>query len=130
MVRWVARSILHVVNPLRYFSFQPVLHDWCNKGCGMCYPVCGMVHIKEPIVPLNKPLSLANKFRLPFWGDVFFFFWSLAECNTASETLAYSSKFLLWWLQVYKTLYFRGSFHKGNLSSTIIVSIYYILYWS
>ena len=29
-----------------YFSFQPVLHDWCNKGHGMCYPVCGMVHIK------------------------------------------------------------------------------------
>ena len=28
------------------FSFQPVLHDWCNKGCGMCYPVCGMVHVK------------------------------------------------------------------------------------
>ena len=25
-------------------SFQPVLHDWCNKGHGMCYPVCGMVH--------------------------------------------------------------------------------------
>ena len=24
-----------------------MLHDWCNKGCGMCYPVCGMVHIKE-----------------------------------------------------------------------------------
>ena len=23
---------------LSYFSFQPVLHDWCNKGCGMCYP--------------------------------------------------------------------------------------------
>ena len=22
--------------------FQPVLHDWCNKGCGMWYPVCGM----------------------------------------------------------------------------------------
>ena len=19
--------------------FQPVLHNWCNKGCGMCYPV-------------------------------------------------------------------------------------------
>ena len=29
-----------------YFSFQPVLHDWCNKGSGMCYPVCGMVHLK------------------------------------------------------------------------------------
>ena len=33
-----------------YFSFQPVLHDWCNKGRGMCYSVCGMVHIKEPLL--------------------------------------------------------------------------------
>ena len=37
-----------------YFSFQPVLHDWCNKGCGMCYPVCGMVHIKEPLLLFGK----------------------------------------------------------------------------
>ena len=25
---------------------KPVLHDWFNKGRGMYYPVCGMVHIK------------------------------------------------------------------------------------
>ena len=37
-----------------YFSFQPVLHDWCNKGCGMCNPVCGMVHIKEPLLLIEK----------------------------------------------------------------------------
>ena len=30
-----------MVDPLSYFSFKPVLHDWCNKGHGMCYPVCG-----------------------------------------------------------------------------------------
>ena len=24
---------------LTVFSFQPVLHDWCNKGRGMCYPI-------------------------------------------------------------------------------------------
>ena len=36
-----------MVDPLSYFSFQPVLHDWCNKSSGMCYPVCGMVHIKK-----------------------------------------------------------------------------------
>ena len=54
MVRWVVGSILHVVNPLSYFSFQPVLHDWCNKGRGMCYPVCGMVHIKEPLLLIVK----------------------------------------------------------------------------
>ena len=34
-----------MVNQLSYFSFQPVLHDWCNKGRDMCHPVCGMVHI-------------------------------------------------------------------------------------
>ena len=31
MVRWVVGSILHGVDPLSYYSFQPVLHDWCNK---------------------------------------------------------------------------------------------------
>ena len=39
---------------MSYFSFQPVLHDWCNKGCGMCYPVCGMMHIKEPLLLIGK----------------------------------------------------------------------------
>ena len=52
-----------------YFSFQPVLHDWYNKGRGMCYPVCGMVHIKEPLLLIDKsspcggsrfPLSLSE----------------------------------------------------------------------
>ena len=53
MVRWVVGSILHGVDPLSYFSFQPVLHDWCNKGRGMCYPVCRMVHIK-PLLLIDK----------------------------------------------------------------------------
>ena len=69
MVQWVVRSILHGVDPLSYFSFQPVLHDWCNKGCGICYLVCGMVHIKEPLMLNGKsspcgssgfPLSLSE----------------------------------------------------------------------
>ena len=77
MVRWVVGSILHGVDPLSYFSFQPVLHDWCNKGRGMCYPVCGMVHIKEPLLLIDKsslcggsgfPLSLSE--------------WSLTICLT------------------------------------------------
>ena len=43
MVRWVVGSMLHGVDPLSFFSFQPVLHDWCNK-------VCGIMHIKEPLL--------------------------------------------------------------------------------
>ena len=57
-----------MVDRLSYFLFQPVLHDWCNKCCGMCYPVCVMVHIKEPLLLIGKsspcggsgfPLSLS-----------------------------------------------------------------------
>ena len=66
------------VDPLSYFSFQPVFHDWCNKGRGMFYPVCRMVHIKEPLLLFGKsspcsgcgfPLSLSE--------------WSFTICPTA-----------------------------------------------
>ena len=77
MERLVVGSILHGVDPLGYFSLQPVLHDWCNKDRGMCYPVYGMVHITEPLLLIDKsslcggsgfPLSLSE--------------WSLTICLT------------------------------------------------
>ena len=46
----IDRDRSFMVDPLSYFSFQPVLHDWCNKNCGMSYPVYGMVHIKETLL--------------------------------------------------------------------------------
>ena len=46
--------VLHISTNRTYFSFQPVLHELCNKGCGMCYPVCGMMHIKEPLLLIGK----------------------------------------------------------------------------
>ena len=77
MVRWVVGSILHGVDRLSYFSFHPVLHDWCNKGCGMCYHVCGMVHIKEPLLLIDKS-SLCGGSRFPFSLSE----WSLTICLT------------------------------------------------
>ena len=77
MVRWVVGSILHGVDPLSYFLFQPVLHDWCNKGRGMCYPVCGMVHIKEPLLLIDKS-SLCGGSGFPFSLSK----WSLTICLT------------------------------------------------
>ena len=65
MMRWVVGSILHGVDPLSYFSFQPVRHDWSNKGRGMCYPVCGMVNIKEPLLLIDKS-SLCGGSGFPF----------------------------------------------------------------
>ena len=81
MVQWVVRSILHGVDPLSYFSFQPVLHDWCNKGRGMCYPVCGMVHIKEPLLLIGKIAHVATAGFL-----------SLSEWYFSICPMAYNSK--------------------------------------
>ena len=64
------REALHILTVTQQsLSFQPVLHDWCNKDRGMCYPVCWMVHIKEPLLLIGKssqcggsgfPLSLSE----------------------------------------------------------------------
>ena len=70
-------SILHGLNPLSYFSFQPVLHDWCNKGRGMFYPVCGMVHIKGSLLLRDKS-SLCGGSGFPFSLSE----WSLTICMT------------------------------------------------
>ena len=43
-----------MVDSVNYFSFQPVLHNCCIKGCDMCYPVCGMVHIKRNLAANRK----------------------------------------------------------------------------
>ena len=77
MVRWVVGSIRHGVDPLSYFSFQPVLHDWCNKDRGMCYPVGGMVHIKKTLLLIDKS-SLCGGSGFPFSLSE----WSLTICLT------------------------------------------------
>ena len=71
MVRWVVGSILHGVDPLSYFSFQKVLDVLRNKDRGMCYPVCGMVHIKEPLLLIGKSSQCGGSgfpLALPEWS--------------------------------------------------------------
>ena len=53
--RATAHGVMHrrinlMVDILSYFSFQPVIHDWCNKDRRMCYHVCVMMFIKEPLL--------------------------------------------------------------------------------
>ena len=54
---------------MSYFSFPASVPRRVNKGRGMCYPVCGMVYIKEPLLLIGKsspcggsgfPLSLSE----------------------------------------------------------------------
>ena len=53
-----------MVDPLSYFSFQPVLHGWCNKGRGICYPFPGMVHIKDGAIEKISSCSGGSGFPL------------------------------------------------------------------
>ena len=48
MVQWVVGSILHG-GPI-----EPVLHNCCNKGRGMCYPVFGGGAYKIPLAVNRK----------------------------------------------------------------------------
>ena len=40
--------------PIELFLVPASAPDWCNKGCGMWYPVCGVVHIKDPLLLIEK----------------------------------------------------------------------------
>ena len=53
MMTWVIGLITHG-GSIDLFLVQPMLHDLCNKGCGICSPVFGMVHIKEPLQLISK----------------------------------------------------------------------------
>ena len=66
IVWWVVGSILYGVFLVPASALRLVY-----QSCGMCYPVCGMVHIKEPLLLIGKsslcsgssfPLSLSEWF--------------------------------------------------------------------
>ena len=56
-----------MVDPLSYFLFQPVLHDWCNKSVGMMYK-------KNPLLLIKKNIRGGNRFPLLLSE------WSFAIC--------------------------------------------------
>ena len=66
-----------MVDPLSYFSCQRVFKDWCNKNHGMCYPVLGSMHIKEPLLLFGKS-SLYGGSAFPLSVSE----WSFTICPT------------------------------------------------
>ena len=51
--------------PIDLFLFQLVLHNWYNKGHGMCYPVIGIMHTKEPLLLIGKSSPCSGGSRFP-----------------------------------------------------------------
>ena len=100
-----------MVDPLSYFSFQLMPHDWCTKDCGMYYPVCGMVHIKDTMLLIGKssPCSGSSGFPLSLSE------WSFTICptsynrkyNVLSATL---NKTFLSILQIFHTICYLNEF--------------------
>ena len=44
VVRWVIGSIFRE-GTIELFLVPPSALNWCNKGCGMSYPVYGMMYL-------------------------------------------------------------------------------------
>ena len=61
-----------MVVSLGYISFQPGLHDWCNKNCSMCCAVWGMVDLKDPLLLIEKssPCNGSSGFPLQLSGPL------------------------------------------------------------
>ena len=55
-------SILHG-GPIELFLIPG--NDWYNKRYGMCYAVCEMVHIKDPLLLIKKSSSCSGGIRFP-----------------------------------------------------------------
>ena len=72
MVRWIVGSILQWGGPIKLFLVPDSAPRLVNKGRSMCYPVCGMVHIKEPLLLIGKS-SLCGGSGFPLtlseWSD-------------------------------------------------------------
>ena len=86
---WVVGSILHG-GPIEC-SFQLVLHDWGNKGCGMCCPVCGMVHIKEPLLLIGESSPYSSSTSVPIHHTSVFihhtYTYTSHKCTYTSHTI-------------------------------------------
>ena len=57
MVQSILSSYLSLtIDPLSYYLFQPVLHNWCDKGHGY-HSVCGMVHIEYSLLLIYEVVA-------------------------------------------------------------------------
>ena len=108
-----------MVNPLSYFSFQPVLHDWYNKGRGMCYPVCGRMHIKEPLLLIGKS-SLCGGSGFP-----------LSRCGPLPCLTPYNRKLNVLSASLNKNISFLPSVHGDKVATSVQSVLFdpsYIIY--
>ena len=64
-------NILLIVHGLLFLSSSNAsFYHPSHKGCGMCYPVCRIVHIKEPLLVIGKssPCAAAEFLSLSKWS--------------------------------------------------------------
>ena len=54
-----------MVDQLSSFLFNQCSTTGIIKGCGMCYPVCEMVHIKETVLITGKSSACSGSSGFP-----------------------------------------------------------------
>ena len=99
-------SILHggCICSLGYFPFQPVIHNWSIKGCGMCCPACGEMHINDPLLLIGKS-SFCGKSGFP-----------LKKCH--NDHMLDVQKPMIW-----KQMCSRGVVKQNKLSFLLLLSM-------
>ena len=113
-------------------SIHLFVYKTCTKGRGMCYPVCVMVHIKEPLLLIRKS-SLCGGCGFPFSLSE----WSLTICLTpynrkikCVECIVKYNISFLWhqisWMTKQEYNYFRVLFfpHSLCLSPHLCISVF------
>ena len=105
---WISHSSK---DPLSYFSFQPMLHNWCNKVHGMYYPVCDKVHEKEPLLLIGKSGS-----RYPLL---------LSKWSLTTSLTPYNHKLKVLSASVNKT--FPSFLHKHDNNNTFHVWFLFLI---
>ena len=111
--------------PLSYFLFQPVHHDWYNKGCGMSCAVCGMVHVKDPLLPIGKSSLCGCSSRFPLslceWSHV----WRYITVNKMFLSVSLNKTFPS--LLSSRHSLFMTSVHARNINSYIKIAAILVL---
>ena len=92
MMRWVVGSILHG-GPIELFLVPTSAPRLVYKGRGMCYPICGMMHIKETLLFIGKS-SLYGGSGFPFSHSEWSLRFHYTKSNPIDDHSNISSKFL------------------------------------
>ena len=101
-----------MVHPLDYFTYNK-LHNWYNKGCGMCYPIGRMVYVKDPLLLIEKNSQWSGSSRFPLSLSVIIYLTIYIWTISLNKTI-------IWFCQIWSIIVNSPVNTAGNISKNLI----------